>query len=429
MKILVVDSRGRGATLAEKYLKNKNVTEVLVVPGNDLLLTNKKVKIFPDVKLSEISKILQIAKSEKVDLVDVAQDDAIAKGLVDLLQKSKVKTFGPTKKASQIEWDKAFARKFMKKFKLPIPVYKVFKSQKLAINYLKIKKDQEYFVKAAGLAGGKGAVYARNRIEAIDAVKGMVEFGSSGKTFLLEEKLNGEEFSAFAMVNGRKFAILGYAQDHKTAYDGNLGPNTGGMGCSSPPLVITSKIEKQIDLIFKKTVNGLVKLNRSYLGILYLGGIIENGKVKIIEFNARWGDPEAQVVIPSIKNDYLELVLSAINGKIKKITNDKVYRIVVTAASKGYPIDHSKVIGREIKGLDKLLKSKIKVYGAQALRKGKKYIAGGGRLFYVLGEGKDVVQARKKAYNALSKLSISGDNLHYRKDIGYRDLERFTRKK
>ncbi len=427
MKILVIDSRGRGATLAEKYLKNKNVAEVLVIPGNDLLLINKKVRIFSDIKLNDISKILEIAKNEKVDLVDVAQDDAIAEGLVDLLQMSKVKAFGPTKKAAQIEWDKSFARKFMKTFKLPIPAYKIFKSQKLAIKYLKTRNDQEYYVKAAGLAGGKGAIYASNQSEAIDAVKEMAEFGSSGKTFLIEEKLDGEEFSAFAMVNGTKFVILGYAQDHKTAYDGNLGPNTGGMGCSSPPLIITPKIEKQIELIFKKTVNGLVKLKRSYLGILYLGGIIENGDVKVIEFNARWGDPEAQVVIPAIKSDYLDLVLSALKGKFIKVKKDKVYRIVVTAASKGYPINYSKVIGKEIKGLDKLLKSKIKIYGAQAKKSGIKYIAGGGRLFYVVGEGNNVIQARRKVYNALLKISISGNNLHYRKDIGYRDLARETK--
>lgn len=427
--VLVVDGGGRGSVLVDKYLQSKYVQKVIAIPGNDLMVADNRVEIYPSIKTTDIDEIQKICKINKVDLVDVAQDDVVAIGLTDTLKKTGITVFGPSKKAGQIEWDKSWSKNFMQIQKIPTAKYQIFNAEASALKYIKTQAENQWYIKASGLAGGKGAIYAKNKNEAISAIGKMKNFGIAGKTFLIEECLQGEEFSSFAIVSGKNFQILGHAQDHKTAYDGNLGPNTGGMGCSSPPLVITEKIEKQIKSIFKKTVEGLVKIKTPYLGILYLGGIVDSkNKVKIIEFNARWGDPEAQVVLPSIKNDYLELILSAIKGKLKKVVQDKIYRVVVTAASKGYPGDTSKVIGKKIKGLDKIIKSKTKIYGAQTKMIRKKYTAAGGRLFYVLGEGKNVAEARKKAYNVLSKLSIIGNNLHFRKDIGYRDLERLNKK-
>lgn len=434
--VMIIDSGGRAHALAKKYLESKNVAQVLAVPGNDLM-TLDGIKTFPDIETTEVKKIIKLAEDLKVDLVDVAQDDAIAVGLVDLLQKAKVKVFGPTKKASQIEWDKSFARKFMKRFKLPIPAYKVFKSQKLAIQYLKNQKNQQYYIKASGLAGGKGAIYAGNHKEAVNAVKKMSELGASGKTFLIEEKLNGEEYSAFAIVSGRDFQILGYAQDHKAVLDGDRGLNTGGMGCTSTPMCITSNVRRQSEEIIRKTIKGLTKLKRPYVGILYLGGMIIEGKVYIIEYNARWGEPEAQVVLPSIKNDYFNLISQALEAyhernrrsKMSKIQEDNSYRVVITAAAKGYPGDSSKVVGKEIKGFKKLLDNKkVQTYGTRVHIEDDKFISGGSRLFYVMAEGNNVDQARKVAYNALSKVKIGHGLLHYRKDIGYRDLIRYKRR-
>jgi len=425
--VMIVDGGGRAHTLAKKYLESKKVAEVFAVPGNDLM-TLDGIKTFPDIKTTEVKKIIRLVQDLGVDLVDVAQDDAIAAGLVDLLQKAKAKVFGPTKKASQIEWDKSFARKFMKKFNLPIPQYKIFISQKQAILYLKNQKDREHYVKASGLAGGKGAIYAKNRKEAIDAVRQMKSFRASGKTFLIEEKLNGEEYSAFAIVSGKKFEMLGYAQDHKAVFDGDRGPNTGGMGCTSTPRCITPNIKRQTEEIIRKTLKGLTKLKRPYIGILYLGGMIVKGKVCIIEYNARWGEPEAQVVLPSIKNDYFSLISLALKSKIARIRKDKIYRVVVTAAAKGYPGDSSKVVGKEIKGFKKLLENKkIQTYGTRVHIEDGKFISGGSRLFYIVAESKNVDQARNVAYNALSKISIDHGLLHYRKDIGYRDLIRYKR--
>src|SRR3989344_488397 len=425
--VLVVDGGGRGSVLTEAYLKSRNVKKVLAVPGNDLMTMNKNVSIFPHLKTTDIDEIVKLCKRENIDLVDVAQDDAVAVGLSDTLHKSGINTFGPARAAGQIEWDKAWARSFMKSNKLPIPRYKICKSEKEGVNFVKNQDDTEWFVKASGLAAGKGALYAKDSKDAIKKIKQIKKFGESGKTYLVEECLKGEEFSSFAIVNGRNFEIVGHAQDHKTVSDGNQGPNTGGMGCSSPPLAISPNIERQIIAIFKKTVSGLYKINRPFVGILYLGGIIDkNGKVWIIEFNSRWGDPEAQVLIPAIKNDFYDLISNALRGNLQKIIKDKKYRVVVTAASKGYPGNYSQIIGKEIKGLGKLLKNRVKIYGAGVAKKGQKFVVNGGRLFYILGEGKNVAEARKKAYNVLSLVSITGGNLHYRKDIGSRDLKRIN---
>ena len=443
--ILVIDGGGRGAVLVEKYLQSPHVTKVFVVPGNDLMtLGQKSVKIFPKIKTTDLENIKKICEQYQIDLIDVAQDDAVAAGVTDVLTESGFRVFGPTKLAGQIEWDKVWAREFMKRFKIPSPQFKVCRTQKEGINLIKSSKNREWFIKTSGLAAGKGALYAKDNKEAIAKIGQMKNFGQSGKTYLIEECLHGEEFSSFAIVDGKNFILVGHAQDHKQVFDNDLGPNTGGMGCSSPPMVITKKIENQINSIFKKTVYGLAKIGRPYRGILYLGGmIVKKGRVYVIEFNARWGDPEAQVIVPSLKNDLYDIAKLVTSGKIKKIKikKDNLYRVVVTAASRGYPVDYSKVTGKQIFGLDPYLRqsvfsshpdtelsqvegSKVKIFGAGVKKSNGKFLAHGGRLFYVMAAGKNVLSARTKAYNALSKIKIEGNNMHFRTDIGFRDFER-----
>lgn len=428
--ILVIDGGGRGSALVAKYAQSPAVGQILAAPGNGLMvqLTKKPVKIFPKIKTIDIKSILTICHKSKVDLIDVAQDDAIARGLTDVLTQAGFAVFGPTKAAGQIEWDKAWAREFMRKNSIPIPKFKICHSQSEGLTFIKSQKENEWFIKASGLAAGKGSLYAANNQEAIEQIIKMKNFGLAGKTFLIEQCLIGEEFSSFAIVDGKNFILVGHAQDHKRVFNGDVGPNTGGMGCSSPPDVITPKIEQQIQSIFKKTAEGLVKIGRPYRGILYLGGMISNGKIYVIEFNARWGDPEAQVIIPSIKNDFYELAWQIINGQLTKIkiAKDNFYRVAVTAAARGYPDNYSNVVGKQIFGLDKLLKTKdIKIFSAGIKKSNGHYFAHGGRLFYVLAEGKNIVDARQKAYNALSLTYIEGNNLHYRTDIGWRDLARY----
>lgn len=426
--VLVIDGGGRGSVLVQKYSQSPDVTKIYAIPGNDLMSinTNKQVSIFPHIKTTEKQKILKIVKKEAIDIIDVAQDDAIESGLVNLLKKNKFKVIGPTREAGQIEWDKAYSRKFMKKYNIPHPAFKICSSESTGLKFIKKQKDTEWYIKAAGLAAGKGAIYAANNKQALNAIAAMKQFKKAGKTYLIEECLHGEEFSSFAIVSNHNVQIVGHAQDHKTVYDKNTGPNTGGMGCSSPPYLINKNIENQIKLIFKKTALGLEKEKRPYTGILYLGGMVTNdNKIKIIEFNARWGDPEAQVIIPSIKNDFYKLANNIASGKKTKIIKDKKYRIAVTAALKGYPQNYQKAANSQIHGIEKIQKLKnITIYSAGIKRSGQKYMAVGGRILYIVSEGENVIQARRRAYSALTHLSVSGNNLHYRKDIGYRDVER-----
>lgn len=425
--VLVVDGGGRGAALVDKYGQGEQVGKILVVPGNDLMQINTKkpVVTYQHLKTTSISEILEICRKEKVDLVDVAQDNAVEAGLVDELLKNRIPAVGPTKLAGQIEWDKAWARDFMKKYEIPGPRYYAFSSAKDGIDFIKKQPDSKWFVKAAGLAEGKGVIPAENKEKAAKAIGEMVRFGKSGETYLLEEWLEGEEFSAFALCDGKNFKVVGYAQDHKRVNDGDHGPNTGGMGCVSNPLVV-SDIKDQILNIFKKTVSGLAKENRPYKGVLYLGGMVVERQVFVIEFNARWGDPEAEVILPSVENDLYEIGMAIVSGDLEglNIKVDNKIRVDVAATAKGYPVDYSKVKGKKISGIEEATKLGVKIYGAGIKRADGNYVVNGGRILYVVAEGTNILEASEKVYKAMELINIEGDNLHFRKDIGWRDAAR-----
>ncbi|MFH1832838.1 MAG: phosphoribosylamine--glycine ligase [Candidatus Levyibacteriota bacterium] len=443
MNILVIGSNGREHALASSYAKSKKARKVIMVPGNGLtdfennLPAGKagKIKNYPDVGMMDFDKIVAVCKKEKIDLVDVAQDDVIAAGYVDKLEKLGITAFGPTQKASQLEWDKNWSRNFMVKYKLPIPQFESFTDQKKAIGYVNKLPDQLFFIKASGLALGKGVIRAENKQEAKQAIFAMNKFGKSGKTFLIEEGLIGEEFTLFVICDGENYIITKSSQDHKTIYNGDQGPNTGGIGCVCPTNAITQKLLREIETkIIKPTINGMKKEGRTYKGILYVGGILTNpptgGGVKIIEFNSRWGDPEAEVILPGIKTDYLKIVEATIMKQLNNLTikTDNKVRLSVAGCSRGYPGDYSAVKGKEIFGLNDVMKlPKVKVFGAGIKRKGKRFFANGGRIFHLVAEGKDIIEARKKAYAAISMIHIEGDNLHYRTDIGWREVERSSR--
>lgn len=430
--VLVVDGGGRGAALVHEYAQSPHVERIIAVPGNDLMQDNteKPVQIFPKLKTTDVNEIVNLCKKENVDLVDVAQDNAVAVGLVDALMKKGIPTVGPTKKAGQIEWDKAWARRFGEHHGLPQPSFKICLSQQEGINFLKIHPDQKWFVKARGLAEGKGAFGARTNKEAMEKISELLKrFPEASSTFLLEEWMEGEEFSSFIISDGKNYKIVGDAEDYKREKDNDNGENTGSMGSSSNPLLLTPKLMTQVESIFDKTITALNQEERPYKGVLYLGGMVVDGRVKIVEFNARWGDPEAQVILPGIKNDWFEVGMAIVNGDISniKIEKDGKVRVVVTGAALGYPRreDYSRVLGKEIFGLKEVKKVKgVKVYGAGVKRIDGRDYAAGGRLFYIVGEGKDVIEARERAYEAMKLVSVDGNNLHYRTDIGWRDRER-----
>lgn len=432
LNILVIGQNGREHALAVTYAKSKKVKKVIMTPGNGLTdFNNLKIKNYPEVAMLDFEGIVEVCRKEKIDLVDVGQDDVIAAGYVDKLEGLGISAFGPTQKASQLEWDKKWARNFMMKYKLPIPSFKSFNDKKKAAEYIKSLPEQVLFIKAAGLAFGKGVIRAENKKEAIEAVQEMSKFGKSGETFLIEEALIGEEFSLFAICDGGSFLVAKSAQDHKRAFDDDTGPNTGGMGSIAPTGAIDDVIIKRIEEdIFKPLLLGMEKEGRSYKGILYLGGMLTRKGVKIIEFNCRWGDPEAEVILPGIKTDYLDLVTTVRRQSLRKtkIVFDKKVRISVAGCSKGYPGDYSAVKGKEIFGLIKAMKMPgISIFGSGIKRTGKKFFAAGGRVFYIVGEGRDTQEAREKAYKAMGQITIEGDNLHYRTDIGWKDLERMKK--
>ncbi len=431
MKVLIIGGGGREHTLLSQYKKSSKVKKLYSVPGNGLMDFNseKPVTIYPYLKPTDKKSIWEIVSKEKIDLVDVAQDDSLAHGMVDFLQEKGVKTFGPAQNAAQIEWSKEWSRNFMKKHNLPIPHFAVFSNSKKAKDYINRLPMGALFVKASGLAAGKGSIKSEDKKDALAAIKKMKDLGDAGKTFLIEECLVGEEISVYALSDGENFKILKAAQDNKPVYNFDEGPNTGGMGSNAPALVASDpKIMNKIRRIVKKTIEGMQKEGRPYKGVLYLGLIIDKSREpRIIEFNARWGDPESQVVLPGIKNDYVDVVTACVERTLNKIkiSEDSKTRVCVVGASRGYPEDYSRVKNKEVFGIEEASRvDGVRVYGAGITRRGKRFFASGGRVLNVVGEGKDIFEARAKAYQAISLISIKGNNLHYRTDIGWRDVER-----
>lgn len=424
--VMIVGSGAREHAMAQAYLSSPHVSKVLVTPGNQGMLRDG-IDIDASTSLKDKDSFLRVASEHKPYLIDVAQDDALAAGTVDLLSQNNFRVFGPTREAARVEWDKKWSREFMKKHNLPIPKYKSFTigNQREALEYTEglLKQCNTVFFKASGLYAGKGVIPTTNMDEALAAVSSLKGMGDASKVFLVEEGMSGEEFSYYAMVDGKNYVCFKSAQDNKRVWNLDKGPNTGGMGCNSPALV-TRGLERKIENeIIKPTIAGLNAEGISYKGILYLGGMVsEKGDLKIVEFNSRWGDPECHVILPGVKNDYFELVNAAIDGRLNQVTldEDDLTRVCVIGASAGYPGHYEKgkklIIG-EGKDYADFLSAGIEI------QDGNMYTAGG-RVFSFIGSGKDVVEARQKALQAMACCSIEDNGLHYRTDIAWRDVQR-----
>ncbi|MFH0937306.1 MAG: phosphoribosylamine--glycine ligase [Candidatus Daviesbacteria bacterium] len=444
--VLVVGGGGRESALVEKYLQSPWVDGGLAIPGNDWIKsgTSKPVETFSELKTTSIPEIKEICRERKPALADIAQDDAVAAGLADKIRNLGIPTIGPSKAAGQIEWDKAWAREFGAEWHLPQPDFRICHTPQEGFEFLESQPDQAWFVKASHLAAGKGALPAITSEEARQRILEMERFGEAGKVFLIEKWLkndnetSGEEFSAFALFSGRKYKIVGFAQDYKRALDLDLGENTGSMGCSSPPLFLDCEMEEKIkSRIFNRALIGLEAERRPYQGVLYLGGMVIKEENEwnpyVVEFNARWGDPEAQAILPGMKNDLFEVSMAVAKGNIKrlKLEMDGKSRIVVTGASKGYPGNYEAALNKQIYGLDEALKMEgIKIYGAGIkIDKDGNYWTAGGRLFYIVGEGDNIIKAHKKTYQAMDLISVEDNNLHFRTDIGWRDYAKFIQRR
>ncbi len=447
--VVIIDGGGRGAALAHKYSLSPHVDRIIAIPGNDMMqeVSEVPVETVPQLKPSQTVEIASFLtqRAKKIAFVDIAQEDAVRWDLRGKLDRHGIKAVGPDDEAGRIEYDKKAARDIGNHAGLPQPYYdsvrfRDSRSGKKIPDYYEevIEKASKgkRFVKANGLAEGKGVIPAEGRVEIEKAIKILrSRYSDASRTIVIEEALIGEEFSAFAISNGIDFKIIGYAQDHKRVFGNDLGPNTGGMGAVSNPLLLNKpELQKGVEEIFTKTFDSLKKRGNPYKGILYLGGMAvqEGSSIKsyVIEFNARWGDPEAQVLVPGLEVDLFELSQRVNAGDFKnfQVKQDDKIRIAVAGTAKGYPGDASKAQGKEIKGIQQARKiDGVTIYGAGIHIEGTKHYIDGGRLFYVVGEGKDVIEAREKAYEAMNHISVEGNNLHFRTDIGYRDVERIQK--
>lgn len=439
MTVMVVGSGAREDAIASEYFYSGKVRKVVVAPGNEFMegyIDDTEVIIDKNSDLKNPQSFLRIAQEHKPDIVDIAQDDALALGTVDLLEENGFTVFGPNAKAAKIEADKIWSRNFMNRHGISAPKYACFNpDMKDAINsYLRsaYKDDPNrlMYVKAFGLCGGKGALSARSFDQALERVLQMKHFGKAGEQFLIEDGLIGEEFSYYAIVDGTNYHLFRSAQDYKLSHAFDTGEQTGGMGAVSPAMV-TQGIESAIENdIIKKAIDGMREEGNPFKGILYVGGIVVDGKPHVIEFNARLGDPEAQVILHPLKEgNYLSLVQAAVNGTLDKERiqyEDNDTRVCVVGAARGYPGDYSDVKGKKIHGIDEVLEmDDVIFYGAGIDVDGDDYRATGGRLFSIVGQGENVIEGRARAYEAISRIYIDGNNLHFRPDIGFRDVQRF----
>ena len=424
MKVLIIGSGGREHALSWKIAQSPLVKSVYVAPGNggtELESNITNVNISSD----DIEGLSTFALKNKINLTIVGPEDPLVKGITDNFTEKGLKCFGPTKDAAKLEGSKDFMKKFLEDNQIPTAEYKSFKCVDRAINYVE-EKGCPIVIKADGLAAGKGVTIARTIQEAKDAIVKSLEseiFGEAGKKIVIEEFLEGEEASFIVITDGKTAIPFASSQDHKARDDGDKGPNTGGMGAYSPAPIVNETIHKKImDDVIYPTIDGLKKLGYPYCGFLYAGMMIsKNNEIKVLEFNCRFGDPETQPIMMRLKSDLADICNKACEGKLENQTLDWDSRkaVGVVMAAKGYPNDYEK--GEKIKNLP------IEHDGFKVFHAGTKYVDGdirsnGGRVLCITALGDSVQSAQKKVYSKLS--SIKWDDSFYRKDIGYRAIER-----
>ncbi|MBI3754484.1 MAG: phosphoribosylamine--glycine ligase [Deltaproteobacteria bacterium] len=417
MNILVIGSGGREHALVWKIAKSRKIKKIFCAPGNPGIA---QLAECVNIKADDIKGLREFAIREKIDLTVVGPEIPLTLGIVDSFEDKGLKVFGPSKKAAELEGSKVFAKDFMQKYGIPTAVYKVFKDPKEAKEYIK-ECSSPLVVKADGLAAGKGVVICKTKEDAVDAIKLIMEkkeFGEAGERIIIEEFLKGEEASFLAITDGKTVLPLPSCQDHKAVFDGDKGPNTGGMGAYSPAPIISAKLKKEImSSIMIPTVKAMEKEGRPYKGVLYAGLMITDDGPKVLEYNCRFGDPETQPIMMKLRNDLVDVLFTAVEGKLSKIKlncENKV-ALCVVMTSKGYPGDYEK--GKEIKGIEEASKLKdVVVFHAGTAINGGKLVTAGGRVLGVTAMGVGIKRAINKAYEAVSR--IKWDGAHYRKDIG-----------
>lgn len=416
MNVLVIGRGGREHALAWKFAQSEKVEKVYVAPGNEGM---RDVATPVDIDENDFDALVLFAKENHVELTFVGPEIPLMNGIVDRFKEEGLRVFGPNKAAAVIEGSKAFTKELMEKYNIPTAAYETFTDYEEAVQYIQ-KVGAPIVIKADGLAAGKGVTVAMTLEEALQATKEMlqdVKFGEASKKVVIEEFLDGQEFSLMAFVNGKTVYPMVIAQDHKRAFDGDKGPNTGGMGAYSPvPQIPESAVEDAIKTVLHPTAKAMIQENRSFTGILYAGLILTNDGPKVIEFNARFGDPETEVVLPRLENDLVDVCNAILDESELTLQWSEEAVIGVVLASKGYPEAYKK--GDIINGLDAL--QDVIVFHAGTAMKHGDFVTNGGRVLFVACKANSLQEAKDKVYKEIGK--IESDGLFYRSDIGYRAI-------
>lgn len=420
MKLLMIGGGGREHALIRKLKESPRVETIYCAPGNGGISRDAQCVA---ISAMDIDSVVAFSRENQIDLVFVAPDDPLAAGMVDALEAAGIRAFGPSKLAAEIESSKVFSKNLMKKYGIPTARYEIFDAPETALSYILEQNAWPAVIKADGLALGKGVVIAQNEAEARDALHSMMEdkiFGESGSRVVVEEFLTGPEVSVLAFTDGETVKPMVSSMDHKRAYDGDKGPNTGGMGTISPNPYYTAEIaERCMEEIFLPTVRAMQQEGRPFKGCLYFGLMLTPNGPKVIEYNSRFGDPETQVVLPRLKTPLIEIVEAVVNGTLaqQEIEWEDNACACVVMASGGYPKSYPK--GLEITGLDDNGQIPgVTVYHAGTSYKDGKFFTAGGRVLGVTACGNTLAAAMQKAYDGVHRIHFEG--AHYRKDIGHK---------
>ncbi|GMB09179.1 phosphoribosylamine--glycine ligase [Thermolongibacillus altinsuensis] len=418
MKVLIVGRGGREHALVWKTAQSPLVTKVYAAPGNDGM--SDQAELVP-IDETNVEALVQWAKNERIDLTIVGPEAPLLSGIVNRFQEEGLRIFGPRKEAALIEGSKGFAKQLMRKYNIPTARYASFTNYEEAVQYVK-EKGAPIVIKADGLAAGKGVTVAMTIDEALRALDdAMIEkkFGQAGEQVVIEEYLQGEEFSLMTFVHDEKVYPMVIAQDHKRAWDGDQGPNTGGMGAYSPvPQIAQEVVERALKEIVEPTVRALKNEGCPFTGFLYAGLISTEDGPKVIEFNARFGDPEAQVILPRLKSDLVEAILNLLENKPLSLQWTDEATVGVVLAAKGYPNEYEK--GATIKGLENL--KKVLIFHAGTKQVNGVWYTNGGRVLLVVATGKTLIEAKTIAYEQIAHIECP--DLFYRKDIGHKAIAR-----
>ncbi|WP_223596163.1 phosphoribosylamine--glycine ligase [Neobacillus bataviensis] len=414
MKVLIIGRGGREHAICRKVSESPLVEKVYAAPGNDGMVDVAELVAIDE---TNSEQLLQFAKEENVGLTIIGPEVPLLEGLADKFEAAGLKVFGPRQAAAEIEGSKSFAKEVMKKYQIPTADYAVFTSIEEARQYVE-EKGAPIVIKADGLAAGKGVTVAMTKEEALASLEDMLvgaKFGAASARVVIEEFLSGEEFSLMALVNGEVVIPLEIAQDHKRAFDGDQGPNTGGMGAYSPvPQIGANMVQTAVETVLRPAAKAMVKEGRSFCGILYAGLIATAEGPKVIEFNARFGDPETQVILPRLSSDLVAVILELLDGGVPALEWDSQSMVGVVVASKGYPEEYQK--GAVLHGLGEFDKNVFTFHAGTRKNEAGDFTTAGGRVLLVGAKAENLVEAQKKVYAELEKLKCDG--VFYRKDIG-----------